>query len=833
MSSHSTVDTGMPMLSATEKQALESSLSIPLRPNVGVSGKGINLFANYLQVSNLPVGDIIHYDVNVNPEVPRNLRRSLFAELEVKYRKSEFSGRLVAYDGMSNMYSLGSLPKDSYNLLVQVPDRKPGTFKDFQFKIKKVSSVNMALLSTFLDGKLDFTPYDVITALEVIMRHPMVQNNVVVGRSIFDGNNVVPISGCVDIWKGFFLSLRPSLGRLLLNLDTSVSSFIAEGPVIPMLKELFGIPKTDPFQTLPAKIKISAEHWIRTTRVEVTHRGECKRKFKVIGFGPSPADQTFENEAGEKQSVVQYFKTKYNLELRFPNLPCIAVGSPQRAVYLPMEVCKIPKGQRYMKKLDGVQTSDMIKVANVRPTDRMNNIRAGTKLIKDSSEYLNAFQLGFGDDLLKIKGRVLPPPTLYYGQNCRDSETVPIQGAWNLKDKTVERGSTLSSWAVVCFARMQQSEVQEFVQELASTCQMTGMTIEMKQPPIMMGTNDVKASIRNAYAKAESVSGKKAQIILCILPTDEAALYGEIKCCTDTEIGLPSQCMLMKHAKRPSKQYCANLCLKINVKLGGVNSSLGKQLKFIVERPTMVFGADVTHPGIGEIGKPSVAAVVGSMDIQLSRYAASIRVQGSRVEIIADMKNLFKEQIKHFVASNRVKPHRILFYRDGVSEGQFAQVLKFELSAMKEACKEIEPSYDPKITFILVQKRHHTRFFAANSSDTDRSGNVPAGTVVDTGCVHPNQFDFYLMSHGGIQGTSRPAHYHVVHDENSFTADDLQNLSYQMCYTFARCTRSVSIVTAAYYAHLVAFRARFHLAGSPRNEFIKVKEELAPNMYFI
>jgi len=211
-----------------------------------------------------------------------------------------------------------------------------------------------------------------------------------------------------------------------------------------------------------------------------------------------------------------------------------------------------------------------------------------------------------------------------------------------------------------------------------------------------------------------------------------------------------------------------------------------------------------------------------------------VRVQGSRVEIIEDMKNLFKEQMQHFQAANKIRPQRILFYRDGVSEGQFAQVLEFELGAIKTACRELDANYAPKITFVLVQKRHHTRFFVTSSSDGDRSGNVPAGTVVDTACVHPNQFDFFLCSHAGIQGTSRPTHYHVVHDENGLTADAMQQLSYNLCYTFARCTRSVSIVTPVYYAHLVAFRARFHFGGSADpSAFSDVKPELRPNMYFI
>lgn len=32
-----------------------------------------------------------------------------------------------------------------------------------------------------------------------------------------------------------------------------------------------------------------------------------------------------------------------------------------------------------------------------------------------------------------------------------------------------------------------------------------------------------------------------------------------------------------------------------------------------------------------------------------------------------------------------------------------------------------------------------------------KGGNVPPGTTVDTDIVHPDEFDFYLCSHLGIQ----------------------------------------------------------------------------------
>ena len=61
--------------------------------------------------------------------------------------------------------------------------------------------------------------------------------------------------------------------------------------------------------------------------------------------------------------------------------------------------------------------------------------------------------------------------------------------------------------------------------------------------------------------------------------------------------------------------------------------------------------------------------------------------------------------------------------------------------------------------------------------------------MVDQGINHPTEGDFYLVSHEGIQGTSRPCHYHVLWDDSNFHADDLETLAYYLCHLYSRCTR--------------------------------------------
>lgn len=255
-----------------------------------------------------------------------------------------------------------------------------------------------------------------------------------------------------------------------------------------------------------------------------------------------------------------------------------------------------------------------------------------------------------------------------------------------------------------------------------------------------------------------------------------------------------------------------------------------------MKEPVIFLGADVTHPAQGERDDrfPSIAAVVGSMDRHACKYAGRLSIQKHRQEIISDLTDMVKGLLEEFRVCTAKAPKRIIFYRDGVSEGQFQQVLVDELRAIQAACKLIHPDYQPGITIIIVQKRHHTRFFPINPEDkVGGSGNIPAGTTVDREIVHPSEFDFFLCSHYGVQGTSRPTHYHLLWDDNGFTADELQLLTYQLCYLYVRCTRSVSLPAPVYYAHLAASRARCYQGSNAASAKPHQRLNHLKMMYFV
>lgn len=136
--------------------------------------------------------------------------------------------------------------------------------------------------------------------------------------------------------------------------------------------------------------------------------------------------------------------------------------------------------------------------------------------------------------------------------------------------------------------------------------------------------------------------------------------------------------------------------------------------------------------------------MTGSIDPLAARYAAVASNQTHRVEIITEAESMAKSLLTEYRKATNTIPERIVYLRDGVAEGQFAEVLRIELSGIRQAARAVAGK-PVKITVIIVKKRHHTRLFPGSQQEGDRNGNVLAGTIVDNGITHPVEFDFCIL----------------------------------------------------------------------------------------
>ncbi|ORY45562.1 Piwi-domain-containing protein [Rhizoclosmatium globosum] len=698
--------------------------AFPLRPALGRSGRSIQT---------LPQRPIHHYEVVITPEVPPAKNRRVYQLWEDEALLSgELGGVRPVFDGRKNVYSARPLPivENECEFTVDYYDNddpfaKKNGPKKFTLALIKVGEINMQRLGLFLEGRTNETPFDAIQALDILLRHRPSLMYTTVGRCFYTPDSAA-----------------------LLQMD-----------------------------------RVKLDKTLKGLKVAVTHRGQIRRKYRIARITLTPASRTMFplSSTGQEESVANYFMQKYNAPLYFPHLPCLIVGDPAKLVYLPMEVCEVVPGQRHLRKLNERQTAEMIKFTCQPPHVRSNKISAGITILQQrDNEYLNEFDVTIGHEMASSTP-VFSQPPLFHTTCLQRTSYHSSRRAWNLRDKMVAQGVTIRSWSVVAFGTENDypvQSIQKFITLLVQTCEECGVFVQNRQPPISYANphGNVEKTLIDAYMVAGNSFQERPQLVICILPNTGVPLYAEIKRVSDTVIGLATQCIQAKHMFAAKRQYCAKF-------LGGMNSFLSNaQLPFVSERPTIIFGADVTVTSApGSASTQSIAALVGSMDAQCSRYAAAIRVQKGRQEMIQDLASMVVELLKTFYQTCGAKPERICFFRDGVSE------------AMRLACSTLEASY--RLHYLhVVQKRHHARFFPIRKEDSDRSGNVLPGTVVETGVTHPSEFDFYLCSHPGLQGTSKPTHYHVLYDENRFTSDSLQELTYRLCYLYCRFSDMASVM---------------------------------------
>ncbi|XP_038705908.1 protein argonaute 7 isoform X2 [Tripterygium wilfordii] len=841
---------------ASTTSATTKAMVVARRPDSGgIEGLVIPLLANHFHVQFDPSQRIFHYNVEMSPnpskEVARMIKRKLVEDNPVVLSRA-----LPAYDGRKNLYSPVEFQNDKLEFFISLPipstkllslgefcdsNEKRQQLKLFRVNVKLVSKFDGKELSRYLSKEGDDwipIPQDYLHALDVVLRESSTDKCFSVGRSLYSSSmgGAKEIGGGAVGLRGFFQSLRPTQQGLALNVDFSVTAFHESIGVIPYLQKCIESLRDLPQKKTRGLIgeeRKEVEKALKNVRVFVCHR-ETVQRYRVFGLTEEATENLwFPDRDGKNLRLVSYFKDHYNYDIQFRSLPCLQI-SRSKPCYLPMELCIICEGQKFMGKLSDDQTARILKMGCQRPKERK-NIIDGVMLGSvgpTSGNQEREFKLNISREMTRLSGRVLQPPKLRLGDGGHVRILVPSRHdrQWNLLDSHVFEGTKIERWALISFGGTadQKSNIPRFINKLSQRCEQLGIflnkdTIISPQFESTQVLNNVSL-LESKLKKIHVASANNLQLLICVMEKKHKG-YADLKRIAETGVGVLSQCCLYHNLGKLSSQFLANLALKINAKVGGCTvalyNSLASQTPRLLhsDEPVIFMGADVTHPHPLDDFSPSVAAVVGSMNWPAAnKYVSRMRSQKHRQEIIQDLGEMVGELLDDFQQEVKKLPKRIIFFRDGVSETQFYKVLQEELQAIREACSRY-PSYRPPITFAVVQKRHHTRLFphendSSHSQNQFSDENIPPGTVVDTVVTHPREFDFYLCSHWGVKGTSRPTHYHVLWDESHFTSDELQKLIYNLCYTYVRCTKPVSLVPPAYYAHLAAYRGRLYLERS-------------------
>uniref|UniRef100_A0ABK9MF89 Piwi domain-containing protein n=1 Tax=Glossina morsitans morsitans TaxID=37546 RepID=A0ABK9MF89_GLOMM len=759
-----------------------------------------------------------HYDVTIKPDFPKKIFHLVFDQ----FQKQHFGDCTMAFDGFNTCYTLKRLPEKSYVFDIEATD-STSHIKTFKIHIKESETpeVDLSSLRTYQKERSFDKPVRALQVLEVVLASNNHALGIRAGRSFYrKSRSVYDLGDCYEMCTGIYQV--PLLGEVpLLNVDISYKSFPKSQSLIQCLRDY----RIDPGRTMEGgRTKESLLQFLKGIYITYSPPpgfAALPKTYKVLDIGDVPARIRFKPFGGPEISVMDYFQWK-GCPLRYPDLNCIETINK---ISLPMEFCSITEDQVLNRKDGKVQATKMSAYAAISTNERKDKImNLLTHFSHNDNSTIKAFGVQLAPNFVKINYRILQPPQLEYfnGKIVR-----PSDGAWKLasiKFLETSKASQGHKWAIIFEKKSRSSisfhKVVDFKKALQRTGQELG--VNLAEQCDIIDFQEIEKALEHF--------AKNGYALVVVIISSYGASYSTIKQKAELRIGILTQCIKESTVLRVStdKSIMTNLMLKINAKLNGTNHKVSEEredeLKKLLQpmRDIMFMGADVIQPSLDQRHMPSVVGVTASHDAYGACYNTQYSLQKSNVEFIEGMKLIAKKVLIVYKTHQGRYPNHIIYYRGGISAGLYAIIKKQELRGIHEACAQL--ACGPLLTCIVVIKKHRTRFFPLLQAKGGKDfNNVQPGSVMDQYIVHPNERQFFLVSHKTIQGTARPTRYSVIQDDANFDIDLLQKLTYNMCHMSPRCNKALSYPAPAYLAHIAACRARIYLEGA--TNFDNLKEE--------
>jgi aubergine-like protein len=208
------------------------------------------------------------------------------------------------------------------------------------------------------------------------------------------------------------------------------------------------------------------------------------------------------------------------------------------------------------------------------------------------------------------------------------------------------------------------------------------------------------------------------------------------------EFPVPSQVVLVGTIQKGKnlRSIVSKVLIQMNAKVGGTPWAVDN-LPFMNE-PTMICGMDVFHSTA--LGKKSVLALTASMNQHATTYwSTSVTQDEIGQEASTTLQTGMCGALESFKRCNGCYPKQIIFYRDGVGEGQESGICVPEIEQIKAALNSVGRSDSTKFMYLVCCKRVNTRLFDGMVGNFK---NPMAGAVIDSTVTDKDAYEFYLVS---------------------------------------------------------------------------------------
>ncbi|KAK5746930.1 hypothetical protein LTR17_000561 [Elasticomyces elasticus] len=774
---------------------------------------------------------------------------------------------VIATDYHDKIIAGRRLFDDNETAEVLVYNYKPGTRDDpstLSLNVKYICEYSMDELDGYVRGhNVGYAERGAAEAMNMIMSKAVADgaaDTFMAGNNKFyyrPGTSELGGKRGLIAMRGYYSSVRPGMGAVTLNVNTLTSAFYKQQTIADYLKGLF--PNSDMGE---AEFKKANKH-LKSLRAyvnfsrgkendDLTLDDDVRRIKTVRELKDFAGEIPFKlSSTSEATTVAQHLFDKYP-KASEGAYEAIAVNvgaqAPNEKFYLDSQLT-ILSDQLYRKLLDPDETKSMIDVARRDPDpSRRAILQEGLASLclgpnSERPAILKELNVSVVPNMMLLPARVLNRPAVTYGSGNQEQQVAFKNHGWSTRSMQFVdtskrfRADGHPRVAFLCVNDSaglqpdQRKSIQDAFMKWHHANGLQKLALLTNDPPKLLSGHDSFWNIKSVAMELRSLQEGGADLVVLILPSKNSKYrmrHAVFKTAADQLVGIKSAvlCEATIIGSLTSKEgvkpvtvgnlapYMGNYAMKLNLRLGNTNHKLPREALYPllaadprVPLDCMLLGADVMHPtNLSIKGTPSVAAVVGSMDDKFGVYSGQMRLQKGKNEPIEGMKDMTHRLFLEWARKHEKRlPQRILFYRDGVSEGQYDM-------AWNDLHRD-QAKVEPEITAVIVIKRHHTRFYPKTTGSHERvaGGNCPPGTTIDASITSPYYLDFFLQSHNPLVGTGKPAHYFVVQNGMHLTSDQLQTLTNNICYLYGRSTTAVSYASPAYYADRLCERGRHYL----------------------
>ncbi|XP_028269656.1 piwi-like protein 2 [Parambassis ranga] len=755
--------------------------AVQLPPNkAGTQGAPISIGSNHIPIR-CKNEAVYQYHITFTPNVElMSMRFGMMKE----HRTT--TGEVVAFDG-----SILYLPVKLDNVVIVKSLRKTDN-EEIQIKIQmtKILPPNSDLCISFYN---------------VVLRRVMkIIGLKLVGRNHYDPESAVILGKHgLQVWPGYSTSIRRTDGGLYLCVDVS-HKVLRTHSVLDVMNTTYQQSKEN-FQDECTKELVGC--------IVITRYNNRTYRIDAIDWNKSPKD-TFTLMDGTTVTFMEYYSKNYGITIKEMGQPLLIHRPKERSKpggkqIITGEILLVPElsfmtgiPEKMRKDFKAMKDLTMhINVSTEQHTQSINELLKNISTNPESLKELSRWGLEIGSDILVMKGRTLPLETI-----CLRSSSFAT-GADVSWSREIVRDASISSIPLNIWAVFYPRRCAEVAEELITTFNKVAGPIGVRlQRPIRIELRDDRTETYVKTIHAQLTSEPNLQLVVCILVGNRDDLYSAVKklCCVKNPI--PSQAINARTISNPQKlrSVAQKILLQMNCKLGGELWTVNVPLKHL-----MVVGVDVHHD-TSKVHQ-SVMGFVASVNSSLTRWYSRVTFQTPSEELINGFRVCFLAALQKYYEVNHCLPEKIVVYRDGVSDGQLKMVEQYEIPQLIK-CFETFANYEPKLVFIVVQKRISTTLYsyAANSF-----GTPPPGTVLDHTLTQKDWVDFYLMAHQSRQGCGLPTHYISLYNTANLTPDHLQRLTFKMCHLYWNWPGTIRVPAPCKYAHKLAYLCGQYLHSEP------------------